>query len=303
MVGGMTTTITSTLRIGTADGIHSSDGTAVALAGRAVTALVPGWALTDGDTVWRETGGGDWAEAAVLDSPWPATALLPLGATVLVGTREAHLLRLDPDGRVAPVAAFEDLPARREWYTPWGGPADVRSLAAADDIAYVNVHVGGIARSDDGGTTWAATSLDIHTDVHQVLALPGRVLAAAGDGGLLTSVDAGVTWRQDVDGLHGTYCRAVAVAGDTVLVTASTGPSTTRAAVYRRALDGGAFERCRDGLPEWFARNIDTGCLAARGSEAAFGTADGRVFTSRDAGVHWEEVATGLPGITGLALG
>jgi hypothetical protein len=288
--------------IGTVDGIRSGTGAdAVALPGRRVTALAPGWALTDGDTVWRTDPGGEWRDVARLDAPWPATSLVPVGDAVLVGTRQAHLLRLGTEA-LDVVAAFDALPARDEWYTPWGGPADVRSMAAAGGRVYVNVHVGGIARSDDGGATWEATGLDIHTDVHQVVVHDGRVLAAAGDGGLLASTDGGSTWRQDTEGLHATYSRAVAVAGDTVLLTASTGPRTRQAAIYRRDLDGGPFERCRVGLPEWFAENIDTGCLAARGRDVIFGTGDGRVFASADAGATWQETAAGLPPITAVAL-
>ncbi len=291
-----------TLRIGTVDGIHVIDGggAPVELAGRSITDRYGAWALTDGEVLWRVGADGAWVEVARLDGPGPATSLLPLGDDLLVGTEGAHLLRVGAEGH-AVVAGFEDLPARRDWYTPWGAPADVRSLARDDGTGavYVNVHVGGIARSDDGGVTWTATSLDIHTDVHQVLAVDGRVLAAAGDGGLFESADRGATWRQVTDGLHGTYARAVAVAGDTVILSASTGPRTNRSAVYRRPLDGdGPFERATDGLPEWFESNIDTRTLAADGDHVVFGTADGRVFTSEDAGRTWVQAAAGLPRVT-----
>jgi len=84
--------------------------------------------------------------------------------------------------------------------------------------------------------------------------------------------------------------------GDTVLVSASTGPSGRRSAVYRRPLDSPApFERCRAGLPPWFPDNIDTACLAASGTMVAFGTIDGRVFWSWDAGATWDLAAKGLP--------
>ncbi len=290
-----------TTLIGTIDGVHALDSGAVGLAGRSVTDLTTQWALTDGDTLWRAGADGGWTEVARFDGPDPATCLLPLGDGVLVGTAGAHLRRVRAEG-LDEVPGFETLPARAEWYTPWGGPADVRSLAEADGVAYVNVHVGGIARSDDDGTTWTATPLDIHTDVHQVVAVPGRVLAAAGDGGLLASTDGGATWQQDTDGLHATYARAVAVAGDTVLLTASTGPRTRHAAVYRRPLAGGTFVRCEDGLPGRFADNIDTRCLAAHGDEVVFGTADGRVFRSTDAGGRWELAASDLPRVTAVAL-
>ena len=66
--------------------------------------------------------------------------------------------------------------------------------------------------------------------------------------------------------------------------------------IYRKRLDGGTrFERCEAGLPKWFDDNIDTACLAAVGALVVFGTGDGRVFRSLDAGEHWELAVKGLP--------
>ncbi len=55
----------------------------------------------------------------------------------------------------------------------------------------------------------------------------------------------------------------------------------------------------RGGLPGWFGHNIDTYCLDAKpdGSIAAFGSNDGRVFTSSDKGRSWSQLAKGLPEI------
>src|SRR5437588_12608 len=140
----------------------------------------------------------------------------------------------------------------------------------------------GRSRKDAGGDSWRPT-IDFHADVHQVqtaLDRPGLVLAAAARG-LAVSADSGATWSIEREGLHAAYGRAVAVAGETVLLTASTGPYTDRAAVYRRPLDGSApFAKCEGGLPEWFAHNIDSGCLAAAGDGVAFGTDEGEVFLS-----------------------
>ncbi|HEY8199757.1 MAG TPA: hypothetical protein VII47_00210, partial [Actinomycetota bacterium] len=201
--------------------------------------------------------------------------------------------------------SFESADGRDAWYTPWGGPPDVRSMtAAASGDLYVNVHVGGILRSEDGGGSWRPT-IDIHSDVHEVRTVddrPGLVLAAAAVGPAI-STDAGASWSVDPTGLHRSYCRAVALSGSTLLVTASDGPFGKRAAVYRRPLTGSeAFEKCRQGLPEWFPGNIDTGCLAATPDLAAFGTEDGEVFLSDDAGASWEVAASGLPPVRALTI-
>ena len=279
--------------VGTAAGLHRVEDGHTELAERHITALSGASALVDGRAVWRD---GDWMEE--VEGP-QATCILAVDGGVLVGTTEGHLLRL-PGG--APLESFEEAPGRDQWYTPWGGPADVRSLAAAPDgTLYVNVHVGGILRSTDGGATWEPT-LDIDLDVHQVVvAADGTVLAATARG-LATSTDRGATWTIVDEGLPATYARAVAVAGDTVLMSASTGPDGRRAAVYRRPLTGGEpFRRSAIGLPGTFPGNIDTFCLVADGHRAALGTFAGRVYASDDAGASWSTVAAGPP-VTCLSL-
>jgi hypothetical protein len=300
----------SRILVGTAGGLWElEDGTArsvEALAGHAVTALAfdgaHAWAILDGASLW-EARGGRWSPRAAIAGP-PATCLAPAESGLLVGTEQAHLFRMTERGLVR-IEAFETAPGRAAWYTPWGDPADARSLSvAADGALYVNVHVGGVVRSRDDGASWTPT-VDIETDVHQVLAHPERagvVLLAAAEGFGL-SRDGGSTWQFTTTGLHAHYLRAVAVAGEHVLVSASTGFHGRRAAVYRKPLESPArFERCEVGLPKWFDDNVDTACLAAVGSVAVIGTGDGRVFRSPDAGARWELAAKGLPPVTAVTL-
>ncbi|HZD71779.1 MAG TPA: hypothetical protein VFA45_23565 [Actinomycetes bacterium] len=277
-----------------------------ALADREVTALVGDgaalWTVADGKMVLGRQGSGPWSEVA--SAPFELTCLLPTSSGLLAGAGEARLLRLE-GGSLAPLEPFQRVEGRDSWYTPWGGPPAVRSLT--QDRAgrlHVNVHVGGIPRSPDGGETWTPT-IDVDADVHQVLAHPVRedLVLAATAVGLAVTEDGGDSWRFEHAGLHAAYCRAVAVCDGLVLVSASTGPSGRRAALYRAPLDDTAnLERCTTGLPEWFDANIDTGCLAAAGATAAFGTADGSLFLSLDAGATWEQVAADLPPVRSMLL-
>ena len=302
--------MTARIRVGTGGGLWDLDGDQVsaveALTGKSLTALavdgVRAWAIVDGRTLW-ECVGSTWKERVTIEGS-AATCVAPTPTGPLIGTEQAHLLRLTAAG-LTPVESFEAIDGRDAWYTPWGDPADVRSIAAAlDGTLHVNVHVGGVARSRDAGRSWAPT-VDIESDVHQVLAHPSRadVVLAAAAAGFGLSRDGGGSWQFITAGLHAHYLRAVAVSGDTVLVSASTGPGGRRAALYRMRLDGGApFERCRDGLPPWFGDNIDTGCLAAAGPVVVFGTEDGCVFRSLDAGERWELLVKGLPPVTCVTL-
>jgi hypothetical protein len=292
--------------VATRGGLHALDergqeGT-VQLEGRAVTAVVRDgselWAIVERAEIWYAPE-GIWRHVATLEGH--AATCIAMTDAIHVGTSEARLFRLSGD-TLEPVDAFDAAEGRSTWYTPWGGPPDTRSFSEMGPDVYVSVHVGGIQHTNDGGATWNPT-IDIDADVHQVATTDDAVLAACARG-LATSAHGGSTWSFRSDGLEAPYSRAVVVCGDRLLVSASDGPRGGHAAVYRTDLGGGAFERCRTGLPAWFEDNIDTYCLDALndGSYAAFGTHDGRVYASDDCGVTWLELATGLRSVASLLI-
>lgn len=269
----------------------------------AVTALAregtEAWAVLDRNQIWRTSVDG-WSHVVQVGN-LDVDCLADTVAGLIAGTSQAHLFRvMPPPTPLEPVTGFDEVAGRDEWYTPWGGPPATRSISEDDDAVYVNVHVGGIIRSRDEGRTWEPT-IDIDADVHRVWAGEPGVFAACALG-LAVTGNGGETWSIDDEGLHSTYCRGVTVCGDTVLVSASNGPRGGRAAVYRRPVSGGALERCRTGLPEWFDGNIDSAWLDATPQLAAFGTADGDVFASTDEASTWNEVGAGLPSIEALLI-
>ena len=301
--------------VGTESGLLTFDSGASSgrrsLEGHRVRAVAPAgsktlWAAVDGQEVWRGDRGDDgWTRVASLatfgDPRLVAECLADTRANdpegILVGTSQARLVRVDHGG-VAFVDGFDSAPGRDRWYTPWGGPPDVRSITEDRAAVYVNVHVGGVLRSRDGGATWQPT-IEISADVHRVVTGGGNVYAA-GARGLSVSSDAGESWRTATRGLHATYCRSVAVCGSTLLVSASDGPSGGRAAVYRSTDGAETFERCAVGVPDWFEGNIDSLCLDALpdGALAAFASESGELFTSTDRGATWSRAAERLGRVT-----
>jgi hypothetical protein len=281
------------LRIGTAEGlIEPPDGVTIT----GPTRVFGDAALcADGRVLWYSNAG--WTELA--SGPEMLCAVDAPGG-LLIGTEGAHLTRVSPEG-LQRVASFEVVEGRDTWYTPWGGAPETRSLTRTDDnVLLAGVHVGGIPRSDDGGRSWHPT-IDIEADVHQVRAMPGReeVVLAAAAVGFCRSDDRGLTWQVIAEGLHATYCRAVAVAGDAVLLSASEGPRGRESAIYRRGLKStGPFERVTD----WIEGNVDTHALDALGDRVVYGTRAGKVWQSMDAGTTWEILLEKLAPITSVSL-
>jgi hypothetical protein len=280
--------------IATRDGLTHLPDQNVDFAGHDVGAIAHDdnrwWALVDGHEVWSGSP-GSWKQVAIIEGH-RLNCIHPLDDGAVVGTSEARLARVGVDGDISFVNGFDEAEGRDEWFTPWGGPPDVRSLAIDGGIMFINVHVGGILKSADGQSF--TPTIDIGSDVHEVIA-PGGTLYAATAGGLATSDDRGTTWSWAGDGLHANYCRSVAVSGDALFISASIGPYGGRSAVYRRPLDdNGTFTKCSGGLPDWFSDNIDTGCLAGREGAVAFSTSDGCVLASEDRGITWTEAASGL---------
>lgn len=249
------------------------------------------WAVDDDGGVWR---GADHIAA----SDAMLHCIQPTADDIWVGANRARLFHITGD-RITEDQRFAEAPGREHWHTPWGGPPDVRSLAfGPDEVLYVNVHVGGILRYEDDGIF---PTLDIGADVHQVVADPDRggVVLAATAWGLAQSRN-GRDFEFRTEGLAHHYCRAVATAGETLLLSASRGPRGGDSGVYRSSMSGGAFERCRIGLPADFESNVDTHHLLARGNEFFVGH-DTTVWKSGDEGASWAQARTGLPPITCLA--
>ncbi len=283
---------------GTADGLYEigldGDIKRHALAGTEVAAVSGDWAIADGAV--RSLS--DDRVLRLPDGLVPQCLLSAPGGACVIGTSRARLFEIDAKG-VRPVDSFDDIPERKDWSTPWGGPPDTRSLALGPKGILVNVHVGGVWRSEGSG--WFEV-VRAETDVHQVVAADTVVAVAAGTG-VGESLDGGATWAWSTAGLHAPYCRAVTIAEGWLLVTASDGPGAHRGAIYRRPLDQPAkpFVPCGGGtngeLPKFFPYNVDTFELAAAGELVTVGTPSGGLYMSEDSGASWRQLGVTLPGV------
>lgn len=246
------------------------------------------YAITNGNAILIDDGEGTELSEYRPDGLEGDLTCIEAGqAGIFVGTDRSELYRYS-EGERTVIESFQACEDRENWYTPWGDPASIRSIAMEDHIVYVNVHVGGILRGDRTEETWKQT-IDIDVDVHEVTLGPSRdrILAATARG-LAVSRNRGEDWTFFADGLHATYARAVAAGGETLYVSASKGPGGEKAALYRSPLeDPGAFRKCTRGLPDWFSSNIDTGCIAAEKNLVWFGTRDGALYISRNRGDDW----------------
>jgi hypothetical protein len=262
-------------------------------------------AIVNGRSLRRRAPDGVWSTMATTDMD--LACCVAVGDVIYVGTDDAHVLRLDARGRLEQLRGFDAITGRETWYAGSavingqrvGPPLGIRSITATPDgaVLLANVHVGGVPRSIDNGVTWQP-SIDIHSDVHEVRAHPNRpgVVMAAAAIGLCTSDDGGATWDVEQEGLHASYCSAVAFAGDDVLVSASVDHFAARGAIYRRRVDrDNALVAVGEGLPAWTDGIVDTGCIATGGSAVALADQKGNLYISADTGRSWSRRANGLP--------
>jgi hypothetical protein len=269
-------------------------------------------AIVGGHSLCRRSSDGEWTTIA--KSELDLSCCVPIGDVVFVGTDDAHILRVDPDGALQCLTGFDSVTGRDKWYAGSavvdgkrvGPPLGIRSMAATCDggVLLANVHVGGIPRSTDSGLTWRPT-IDIDSDVHQVCAHPTRpdIVIAAAAVGLWMSRDAGATWTIEQRGLHAHHCSAVAFGRNDIFVSASTDPFAAQGAVYRRAIDGkGPLQPLGGGMPKWINGKADTDCIATRDAMAAVIDRSGCLYVSHDDGATWSSPFDPLPGPSGLHI-
>ena len=268
--------------------------------------------IVDGHSLYRRSSDGEWT--AIAKSEFELSCCVPIGDIVYVGTDDAHVLRVDPDGAQQRLTGFDAVEGRDTWYAGSaivngkrvGPPLGIRSMAATCDgaVLLANVHVGGVPRSTDAGLTWRPT-IDIACDVHQVCAHPTRpdMVIAAAAMGLCMSRDAGATWTIEQRGLHAHHCSAVAFGRNDIFVSAATDPFAPQGAVYRRAIDSNdPLQPLGGGMPKWIDGKADTNCIATRDSMIAVVDWSGHLYVSHDDGASWSCLCDGLAGPSGLHI-
>jgi len=227
---------------------------------------------------------------------------------IYAGTEDARMLRLSHGGGVFDACdGFDNIAGRDTWFAGsaimngqrLGPPLGIRSVAAnsTGSILFANVHVGGVPRSLDGGRTWQPT-IDIKSDVHEVSAHPGDpdIVVAASAIGLSISRDAGATWTIERDGLHASYCSAVAFSGDDILVSASTDHFAAKGRIYRRPIEpDGEIAAVEEGPLAWTSGIVDTGCIATNGSTIVVVDSAGTLYLSIECGRAWSRSSCELP--------
>ena len=211
----------------------------------------------------------------------------------LVGVEAPHVYAVT-DGETERLESFDALECRADWYTPWGGPAAVRSMARTrDGWVYADIHVGSIVRSADAGQSWAPVNPGLHPDVHQVAvcpAAPERVYVNTADA-VFVSEDRGDSWRHRADGLPCRYGRAIAVHPedpDCLLASVSRGPRAEGTGRLFRSSDAGRSWVSPDaGFPETTLDNVDTFQVAFDAGGAAWASVGDRLYRSGDRGRSW----------------
>ncbi len=262
-------------------------------------------AIVGNHQLCRRGPDGKWTTIAT--SEIELSCCIAVGNAIYVGTDDAQMLRLSQNRSGLEVLdGFNKTAGRQTWFAGsavvdgqrLGPPLGIRSLASTSDrrTLFANVHVGGIPRSTDDGTTWQPT-IDTYSDVHEVCAHPSdpSIVAAAASAGLCLSRDAGATWAPETNGFHSSYCSAVAFSGDDILVSASTDHFATQGKLYRRPLrPNGTIVAVDGGLPTWTEGIVDTGCIAVRGSLIVMADRSGILYSSEDHGQSWSRKETGL---------
>ncbi len=295
------------------DGLFAvtGDGRTQEIANQPVRGLAPdgrggALAIVGRHSLLRRAPSGEWATVAT--SEFELSCYMAVRDAIYVGTDDARMLRLSHGGGVFdPIDGFDNVAGRDAWFAGsaivngqrLGPPLGIRSVAANSNgtILFANVHVGGIPRSMDGGRTWQPT-IDINSDVHEVCAHQADpdIVVAASAIGLCISRDAGATWTIEREGLHASYCSAVAFSGDDILVSASTDHFAAQGRIYRRPIrPDGDTVAVEDGLPTWIKGIADTGCIATNGSTIVVVDRAGTLYLSTEFGLAWSRGSSELP--------
>lgn len=254
-------------------------------------------ALVDGSILLFEEGRKKRIESGIPDRIDSLCMVEEEPLNLLVGCTPPNLYTLkENEGVAVKNDCFGKLESRREWYTPWGGPAAIRSMAmSSDGWVYADIHVGSIMRSNDLGDTWEPVNPELHEDVHEVATSvtdTERVYANTYLS-VYVSQDRGESWSHRSEKLRNRYGRGIAISPEDpniLLCAVSNGPRGTdvQGQLYRTSNAGKEWEHVSNGFPDSTRKNIDTFHIAFENKDVAWVTDEERLYVSTDKGLSWE---------------
>ena len=172
-------------------------------------------ALSEGTILLEAEGDRKRIESGINDRIDSLCLVKEEPLNILIGCTPPNLYRLkENEGKAVRSDSFDGLDERKDWYTPWGGPAAVRSTAiSGDGWVYADIHVGSIMRSNDHGETWEPVKPGLHVDVHEVAtsSTDNEMVYANTFLSVYVSEDRGESWSHRSENLRNRYGRGIAV--------------------------------------------------------------------------------------------
>jgi photosystem II stability/assembly factor-like uncharacterized protein len=279
---------------------------------------------------WQETPNGAIRFPAdtgrALEQVWQLVPGSPREPDVVyAGTQPSALFRSEDRGETfSMVRGLWDHPHRTEWGEGFGGQA-IHTIIPDDDPGSMTVAMstGGVYQTTDGRETWRPANVGVKAYflpdpwpefgqcVHKVARNPARPerMYLQNHHGVYRTDDGGGQWSSIADGLPSDFGFPIVVDPhdpDTVFVFPLVAdgeriPPEGRPRVWRSRDAGETWAELGDGLPtDGFYSCVMRDAMCADRAPSTglyFGTRDGTVYASNDAGDHWQTMAEHLPDV------
>lgn len=172
----------------------------------------------------------------------------------------------------------------------------VPPTAGSAGFVFAGTAGGGVFRSTDYGTSWAATSLNNTFARTLAINSGGTIFVGTGGGGVLRSTDDGETWIEASWGLTNTIIADLAINHAEHVFAATSG-----CGVFVSTDDGNSWSECNVGLTNLYVRDLAIPACPGTEGQLYAATTSG-VFRSTDNGASWTQINTGVGSIAANAV-